>query len=89
VEDIRCVSALASGLFSGPMIFRCSMTEPGHPYVTIMGSACSSLQTNVNELNGEAYAIVEGLTAVVEISTRGLSCRLVVLPAAEMFGTSS
>jgi hypothetical protein len=39
---------------------------------------------------GEAYAIVEGLTAViVEISTKGLSCRLVVVLAAEMFGTSS
>ena len=36
----------------------------------------------------EDYTIVEGRTAViVEASTRGLSCRLVVVLMAEMFGT--
>jgi len=27
------------GLVNGSMIFSCSMTEPGHPWVTISGSA--------------------------------------------------
>ena len=31
----------AVGLVSGSMIFSCSMTEPGHPCVTISGSASS------------------------------------------------
>jgi hypothetical protein len=31
----------APGSVSGPMIFSCSMTEPGHPCVTISGSASS------------------------------------------------
>jgi hypothetical protein len=33
VEDIRCVSAMASGLFSGPTIFRCSMTERSREFL--------------------------------------------------------
>jgi hypothetical protein len=31
----------AVGLVSGSMIFSCSMIEPGQPWVTISGSACS------------------------------------------------
>ena len=31
----------AVGLVSGSMIFSCSMIEPGHPWVTISGSASS------------------------------------------------
>ncbi len=31
----------AVGLVSGSMIFSCSMIEPGHPCVTISGSASS------------------------------------------------
>ncbi len=35
------VAPCALGLVSGSMIFSCSMTEPGHPCVTISGSASS------------------------------------------------
>ena len=34
----------AVGLVSGSMIFSCSMTEPGHPCVTISGSAFSCFE---------------------------------------------
>ena len=33
------------------MIFSCSMTEPGHPCVTIIGNAFFMLRTDVNEMN--------------------------------------
>ena len=41
----------AVGLVSGSMIFSCSMIEPGHPCVTMSGSAFSMLRTHVNEMN--------------------------------------
>jgi len=37
MERIGCISTVCGGLVSGSMIFICSMTEPGHPCVTIIG----------------------------------------------------
>ena len=44
MEGVRCASAVAVGLVSGSMILSCSMTEPGHPCVTISGKAFSCLE---------------------------------------------
>jgi hypothetical protein len=52
MESVRCAGAMcAVGLVSGSIIFSCSMTEPGHPCVTMSGNAFSCFRTNVNKMN--------------------------------------
>jgi hypothetical protein len=41
MEGVLRARACAVGLVSGSMIFSCSRIEPGHPWVTISGSASS------------------------------------------------
>ena len=57
MEGVRCARAMGVGLVSGSMILSCSMIEPGHPCVTISGSAFS----NVNEMNVESIDLGDEL----------------------------
>ena len=51
---------------SGSMIFSCSMTEPGHPCVTMSGSAFVMLRANVNEMNVEPVDLGDELRQGVQ-----------------------
>ena len=44
LETIQALALCAVGLISGSMIFSCSITEPGHPCVTMSGNAFSCFE---------------------------------------------
>ena len=56
----------AVGSVSGPTIFSCSMTEPGQPCVTIIGSASVVGGADVDEVDVEAVDLGDELREGVE-----------------------
>ena len=73
MERVRCAAAVRRGSVSGPMIFSCSMIEPGQPCVTMSGRRVLMLRADVNEVDVEPVDLGDELR-------QGVQFRLALAP---------